>query len=132
MKARNFFAFKVLQLQKDNTESLFPRLRKLSLRGIRYHYAHTEMAYAFQLHKLHALNLDSAHILSTVAEIADNNMIPIVSLNIEIDGRWTGSGVVQEFFALSMPNLEDVFIRIVAPNQTSLTPQIRSIFTPGR
>ncbi|KAL3447476.1 hypothetical protein BJX65DRAFT_307886 [Aspergillus insuetus] len=43
------------------------------------------MAYAFQLHKLHALNLDSAHILSTVAEIADNKMIPIVSLNIEMD-----------------------------------------------
>ncbi|KAF9890833.1 hypothetical protein FE257_005404 [Aspergillus nanangensis] len=130
MKARNFFAFKVLQLQKDNTESLFPRLRRLSVRGVGFQYAHTEMAYTFQLHKLHALSLDSAHILGTIAEIAENKMIPIISLTIKTDEQF--SRLEQQFFALSMPHLKDVFIRIVAPDQTSLTPHLRWIFTPGR
>jgi hypothetical protein len=130
MKARNFFAFKVLQLQKGNIESLFPRLRKLSVRGIGFQYAHTEMAYAFQLHKLHALRLDSAHILRTVAEIADHKTIPIISLIIKADEQ--RCPIEPQFFALSMPNLKDVFIRIVAPDQTSLTPHLRSIFAPGR
>lgn len=130
MKARNFFAFQVLKLQEDHKESLFPQLRKLSLRGVGFQYAHTEMAYAFQIHKLHALNLNSAHILGTVADIADNGMIPIFSLAIETDEEW--SRLDPQFFALSMPNLEDVFIRILAPDQTSLTSHMRSIFAPGR
>ncbi|KAF4152094.1 hypothetical protein CNMCM6936_002277 [Aspergillus lentulus] len=130
MKARNIFAFKVLQLQKNNTQSLFPRLRKLSLCGVGFQYAHTEMAYAFQLHKLHTLKLNSSHILETVAEIADNQTIPLTALIIRVDEQW--SRLQQRFFALSMPNLKDVFLRINAPDQTSLTPHLRSIFTPGR
>ncbi|KAL2830619.1 hypothetical protein BDW59DRAFT_158521 [Aspergillus cavernicola] len=137
MKARNAFAFKILQLQQNQSQAVFPWLRKLSLYGVDFRYAFTEMAYAFQLHKLQALKFRrcyfSSDVLRTIAEIADNDTIQLASLDIKLNpysNRDLDS--FQRFFALSMPNLEDVFIHVEAYDQTSLKTHLRSIFALGR
>ncbi|KAL2839262.1 hypothetical protein BJY01DRAFT_28715 [Aspergillus pseudoustus] len=128
---RNMFPFHVLGLERGSTRCLFPCLRKLDLIAP-YAYAYTELAYAFQMHKLVHVKPHSFHMLRKMVEIAEDGMLPLTSLAIHLDEE-RGYLLDEELFALSLPNLQDVFFPCVyATDQSSVQPHLREAFSGGR
>ncbi|KAL3459039.1 hypothetical protein BJX64DRAFT_291582 [Aspergillus heterothallicus] len=128
---RNSFAFSVLKLERGSTRCLFPRLRKLDLNA-NYEHAYTELAYAFNMHKLVDVDPHSYDMLRTMAALAENNTLPLSSLTIypDEDRRELMDG---ELFTMSLPNLQDLFFPFVYANtQTSLLSHLRWVFSQRR
>ncbi|KAL3444686.1 hypothetical protein BJX65DRAFT_310685 [Aspergillus insuetus] len=140
MQARNVFAFKVLDLQPNETwdKVVFPALKKLTLYNIGFRYAVRDLVAAFNMHNLRSLKLRSYYssaILCTIAELADeycnntNGTIPLTCLDITVRAsgdRDTES--LERFFAVA-PYLRDVYIQPDAYDQSSFKPHLRAIFT---
>jgi hypothetical protein len=133
--ARNAFVFKILQLDQGQTKTIFPKLKKLSLCNASFRYAFTEVAYAFQLHRLRALKLREStaivELLSTIATITSS--VELISLDIELGSTSDlDTEAFQRFFGLSFPNLEDVFIHVDATDDRSTSLHWRSVLAHDR
>ncbi|KAL4872103.1 hypothetical protein BDV12DRAFT_163025 [Aspergillus spectabilis] len=102
-----------------------------NLPSVEWHTPFSSIAYT--LLRLDYMN--TPLIFNMISELAAsaNNKISLVSLDLILNSFGAGGLTsIGRFFALSMPNLQDIFLSVRAWEDISTKPHLRAVFAPGR